>query len=55
MRKKLKAGEQKRRRVFVEIAPDVHRQLKVEAAKRGMRMSDLAAEALNAAFNKSAA
>ena len=43
-------GAPKPKLVGVYVMPDGHRQLKVEAAKRGATVSDLVREALNAWF-----
>ncbi len=43
-------GTPKPKLVGVYVMPDGHRQLKVEAAKRGATVSDLVREALNAWF-----
>ena len=43
-------GASKPKLVGVYLMPDGHRQLKVEAAKRGATVSDLVREALNAWF-----
>lgn len=43
-------GAVKPKLVGVYVMPDGHRQLKVEAAKRGATVSDLVREALNAWF-----
>ena len=43
-------GVPKPKLVGVYVMPDGHRQLKVEAAKRGATVSDLVREALNAWF-----
>ena len=44
------SGAPKPKLVGVYVMPDGHRQLKVEAAKRGATVSDLVREALNAWF-----
>ena len=43
-------GTGKAKLVGVYLMPDGHRQLKIEAARRGVTISDLAREALNAWF-----
>jgi hypothetical protein len=43
-------GASKAKLVGVYLMPDGHRQLKIEAAKRGMTVSDLVRDAVNAWF-----